>query len=242
MNIFKTAPKFIQGYIETLKFNSLIPTLKNLREEGKIEEEKALINKGQKQWIEAVSKKLNITFEVIGEENIPDKSPFMVYSNHQSFADIPALLWLFKDHCQIGYVAKEEWRKYKVLNNAITYTRSIFLVRDNPREAIRALNEAKEVLDLGFNLVIYPEGTRSKRHEMGEFKPAAFKFAEKAKVPILPVTLDGGYKLFEEKGSYQPCHIKITVHPMVHIEQMNKQEQKQAAIDIEKTIRDALDN
>lgn len=241
MNIFKTAPKFLMGYIQTLKFNSNIKKLKQLREEGKIEEEKALIQKGQREWIETVSRKGGLTFEVIGEENIPDKSPFMVYSNHQSFADIFSMLWLFKDHCQIGFVAKEEWRKYKVISDAITYTRSIFLVRDNPREAIKALNDAKEVLDMGFNLVIFPEGTRSKCHEMGEFKAAAFKFAEKAKVPILPVTLDGGYKLFEEIGSYQPCHVKITVHPLVHIEEMSRQEQKQAAADIEARIRAALD-
>lgn len=242
MNIFTTGPKFIQGYIETLRYCSNSKELQRLRDEGKFEEERALILKGQKIWIENIAKKLKFTFEVNGEENIPEEGPFMVYSNHQSFADIPATLWLFKDHCQMGYIAKEEWRKVKILRQVIEYTRSMFLVRDNPREAIKALGEAKEILDLGFNLLIFPEGTRSQCHEMGEFKAAAFKFAEKAKVPILPVTLDGGYKFFEEKGSYQPCHIKITAHPLVHIEQMNRQEQKQAALDIEATIRAALDN
>ena len=75
---------------------------------------------------------------------------------------------------------------------------------------------------------------------MAEFKGGAFKFAEKAKVPILPVTLDGGYKLLEEKGTYQPAHVKITVHPLVHIEEMDKHQQKEAAAEIEATIRSAL--
>ncbi len=242
MNVFKTVPVFLVGYIQTLKYNSYIPKLKRLREEGNIEEEKALIQKGQREWIETIARKGYMSFEVTGEENIPDKGPFMVYSNHQSFADIFSMLWLFKDHCQIGFVAKEEWRKYKIVADAITYTRSIFLVRDNPREAVKAVNEAKELFKQGFNLVIYPEGTRSKGHKMGEFKAAAFKFAEKGNVPILPVTLDGGYKLFEEKGTYQHAHVKITVHPLVHIEEMSRQEQKQAAADIEAEIRAALDN
>ena len=90
-------------------------------------------------------------------------------------------------------------------------------------------------------MVIFPEGTRSQRHEMGEFKAGAFKFAEKGKVPILPITVDGGYKLFEEKKTWQPAHVKITVHPLVHIEQMSKHEQKEAALQIEQTIRSALD-
>ena len=75
---------------------------------------------------------------------------------------------------------------------------------------------------------------------MGEFKPGAFKFAEKAKVPILPVTLDGGYRLLEEKGTYQPTTVRITVHPLVHIENMSKAEQKEVAAQVEETIRSAL--
>lgn len=241
MNVFTTVPKFLMGYIQTLKFNRNTRTLEKLRAEGRLDEEKALIWKGQKEWIETVAAKGGLTYEVIGEENIPEGITYMVYSNHQSFADIFSMLWLFKDHGPISFVAKNEWRKYKAVANAIENTRSVFLVRDNPREAIKAINDAKEVLDLGFNLVIFPEGTRSKGHQMGEFKAAAFKFAEKAKVPILPVTLDGGYKLFEETGSYQPTHVKITVHPLVHIEEMSKQDQKKAAAEIEATIRNALD-
>ena len=164
----------------------------------------------------------------------------MVYSNHQGFADIPAICYAFRNHCQMGFVSKEEWRKYKVLRDAIVYTRSIFLDRGNPRAAIKALSEVKELLDMGFNMAIFPEGTRSKGPEMGEFKPGSFKFAEKAKVPVLPVTLNGSYKLFEEKGTYQPCHIDITIHPLVHLEQMDKHQQKEAAEEIEKTIKSAL--
>ena len=147
----------------------------------------------------------------------------MLYSNHQSFADICATLWLMKDHAMMGYVSKEEWRKYPILADVVEYSRSIYLIRNNPKEAVKALGEAKKMLDMGFNLCIFPEGTRSQCHEMGEFKAGAFKFAEKGKVPILPVTLDGGYKLFEEKRTYQPAHIKITVHPLVHIEKMSKE-------------------
>ena len=146
-----------------------------------------------------------------------------------------------KDRYPMSYVAKDEWRKYGTLRDVIELSRSIYLVRNNPKEAIRALSEAKDLLDQGFPLLIFPEGTRSKRHEMGEFKAGAFKFAEKAKVPILPVTVDGGYHFFEELGTYQPAHIKVTIHPLVHIEDMDKHEQKEAQANIEKMIRGALD-
>jgi len=243
MNIFKTGPRFIKGYIETKRFTSLKKQIEPLRAAGDIEGEKAVIQFGQKRWVETMSPVLGLTYEVRGEENIPapEEGPFMLYSNHQSFADICATLWLMKDHGPLGYVSKEEWRKYPILADVVEYSRSIFLVRNNPKEAVRALSEAKKILDKGFNICIFPEGTRSKCHRMGEFKAGSFKFAEKAKVPILPVTIDGTYRFFEEDGSWKPAHIKVTAHPLVHIEKMNREEQLEAAKHIEETIRSALD-
>ena len=241
MNPFTSLPRLFDVYMGARKFNSHIPRIKQLREEGDIEKEKEEIRIGQKEAIEHIAPRLKLDFVVTGEENIPQSGAFMVYSNHQSYADILAMIHLFKDRCQMGYVAKDEWRKVKTLANAIEYTRSVFLVRGDSREAIKSIREVAELLKNGFSLVIFPEGTRSKGHEMREFKHGAFKFAEKGKVPILPVTLDGGYRLYEEKGTWQPATVKITVHPLVHIEQMSKAEQKEAADEIEKTIKSALD-
>lgn len=241
LNPFTTVPKFLAGYFAARKFaidNS--KEIERLHAEESYDEEREVIRKGQKTFCETVADKLKITFEIRGEENIPSQGPFMVYSNHQGFADIPALCYVFRNHCQMGFVAKEEWRKYRVLREAIIYTRSIFLDRGNPRAAVRAVSEVKDLLDKGFNMTIFPEGTRSQCHEMGEFKAGAFKFAEKGKVPVLPITLDGSYRLFEEKGSYQPCHIKITIHPLVHLEQMDRHQQNEASMEIENTIKSAL--
>lgn len=240
MNPFTTLPRLLAVYNGARGYLRRIPEIERLRAEGRIEDEQEYIRIGQKEFIEKTAPKIGLSFEVSGEENIPDKGPFMVYANHQSYADILAMIYLFRDHCQMGYVAKEEWRKVSPLARAILYTRSVFLVRGNAREAVKVLKEVTDLLALGFNFVIFPEGTRSKCSEMGEFKAGAFKFAEKGKVPILPVTLDGGYHLLEEKGTYQPTTMRITVHPLVHIEEMDKHQQKAAAEEIEATIRSAL--
>ncbi len=241
MNPFTTIPKLLSVFWGARRYNSHIPEFLKLREAGDIEGEQELIRKGQKEFIETVAPKINLSFTVNGEENIPESGAFMVYSNHQSFADVLAMIYLFRDHCQMGYVAKDEWRKVKTLAQAILYTRSVFLIRGNSREAVKVIKEVADLLAQGYNFVIFPEGTRSQCHEMAPFKAGAFKFAEKGKVPILPVTVDGGYHLLEETGSYQPTHMTITVHPLVHIEEMDKHQQKQAALDIENTIRSALD-
>ena len=143
MNIITTGPKFLQGFFQTMKLISRKSEVLELREQGKIEEEKDAIRRAQKEWVEGLSKKLVFTYEVTGWENIPDEAPFMVYSNHQSYADIAATLWIMKDRYPMSYVAKEEWRKSRILRDVIDLSRSIYLIRNNPKEAVRALNEAK---------------------------------------------------------------------------------------------------
>ena len=231
MKVFGTSKQYIKH----------IPEFQKLREAGDVEGERKLILSASGKWAEETSKKLGVKYEIEGEENIPASGPIMVYANHQGFADILAIYYLFRKHFQIGFVSKNEWRKIKPLANAIEYTRSLFLVREDPREALRVVGQASELLSQGFSLAIFPEGTRSQRHEMAEFKPGSFKFAERGKVPILPITLDGSYKIFEETGSFKSGQtIKIKIHPLVHIEQMDKHQVKEAASLVEQTIRDGL--
>lgn len=240
MNPFTTLPALLTVYSVLKKYSSNKPKFDKLREAEDFVAERELMRQEVTQAVNTISDKLKISFDIEGEENIPESGPIMVYANHQSYADILALLHTFSNHFPIGFIAKDEWRKIKALANCIEYTRSVFIVRSNPREGIKSLKQATELLEKGFSLAIFPEGTRSQCHNMNEFKPGAFKFAQKGSVPILPVTLDGGYKLFEEKGTYQKCTVKIKIHPLVHFERLSKKEQHQAVLEIEKTIRDGL--
>lgn len=241
MNPFISGPAFLKVFGTTKKFIKHKAEFEKLREAGDYNSERNLICKLSGEWATETSEKLGVKYEISGEDNIPEQGPIMVYANHQGLADILAILYLFRNHFQMGFVSKNEWRKIKLLAEGIEYTRSVFLVREDPREAMKAIGEASNLLNNGFSLTIFPEGTRSQKHEMGEFKSGSFKFAEKGKVPILPITLDGSYKLFEETGNYKSGQIiKITVHPLVHIENMDKHEQKEAENQIIETIRCGL--
>ena len=241
MNPFKSGPALLKVLGTAKKFINHKAEFERLREAGNVDAERDFIWKYSGEWAVETSEKLGVKYEIEGEDNIPEKGPIMVYANHQGLADILAILYLFRNHFQIGFISKDEWRKVKPLAEGIEYTRSVFLVREDPREAIKAIGEASELLANGFSLAIFPEGTRSQKHEMGEFKPGSFKFAEKGKVPILPITLDGSYKMFEETGNFKSGQtIKIKVHPLVHIENMEKAEQRDAEKQITETIKSGL--
>lgn len=219
-----------------------LPEFARLQESGDAEAERALIQKVAGDWATGVSDMLKINYVIEGEDNIPASGPIMVYANHQSLVDIVAMFYLFGRHFQMGFIAKEEWRKVNALRTGIEISRSVFLIRNNPREALKAVSEATELLKNGYSLVIFPEGTRSRCHEMGEFKAAAFKFAERGNVPILPITIDGTYKIMEEHNSVKYGQtVKLIIHPMVHIETMDKVERKSAYSNIENRIRNGLE-
>lgn len=240
MNIFKTAPKFLILVNELRRFNSNGQALDAARKDEDWEKERDIIIDASWTFADNCARKGNINIELYGEENIPDDGPVLIVGNHQGYADILALYYVIRKF-QIGFVAKQEFSNVPIFKHSLNYTRSIFIERDNPREAIKALKQGTEMLKQGFSLVIFPEGTRSKSRKMGEFKPGSFKFAQRAGVPVLPVTIDGGYHLFEEDGTYHPCSIRVTVHPLVHFEDMNKHEQVAAEKDIEATIRKCLE-
>ena len=101
----------------------------------------------------------------------------------------------------------------------------------------------KEGIDLvknGYNLAIFPEGTRSRGPKMGKFKAGSFKLATKAKAPIVPVSISGSYKCFEEKGYAQPATIKVMIHPPIETKDLSRQDIMEIEKEIPSTIQNGL--
>jgi 1-acyl-sn-glycerol-3-phosphate acyltransferase len=58
--------------------------------------------------------------------------------------------------------------------------------------AHRAINEqVARVMEHGWSLIIYPEGTRSRDGELKPFKKGAFRIAVDNGLPVVPITLAG---------------------------------------------------
>ncbi len=242
MGIFKTIWAVATVNSEFNRYNKNIPAFDALRAAGDDEGERALILEKSQDFAQAISSKLGISYEFYGLENIPEDGAFLLVANHQSFADVLAIYYVM-DKYPIGFIAKSEFRSWKSLAKCIAYTRSIFIERGNGRQAVQILKDAADLFKRGYRLAIFPEGHRSKGHDMKEFKPGSLKFAQKGKVPILPVSIDGGYKVFEiDNNFHTPTRMKLKFHPLVHIEEMSRSEQTEAFKQVEQTIRDGLED
>ncbi|MEA4987408.1 MAG: lysophospholipid acyltransferase family protein [Anaerovorax sp.] len=208
------------------------------RAQGNFEAERKEISIGESTWGKNLIRKVGVTVRAEGQENIPEGAVVFV-ANHQSYADI-AVLTSVIDFKQFGFIAKENLRKLPAFGEWIYDVRSVFIKREDPRASLRAIEKGIEYLGQGFSMGIFPEGTRSKGPNMGEFKRGSLRLATKPGVPVVPITISGTYKLFEEKGYATPAEVNVYIHPMIETKDMDKKEASELAERVEKIIRDKL--
>ena len=176
-------------------------------------------------WAGTLMKIAGVTVTVEGRENIPKDTAVMFTPNHQGDYDIPLmLLYLDRPH---GLVAKAETKKIPFVRTWMTLLNCVFLDRSNPRKAMEAMREAEALLERGESMVVFPEGTRSRGDHMNEFKAGAFKMACKAKVPVVPVAIDGSYRIMEANGGLmKPAHVRVLILPPIETASLDRAEQR----------------
>ena len=141
---------------------------------------------------------------------------------------------------QFAFVAKKELGEIPLYGKWIARIRSVFIERDDPRASLEAINRGIEYIKEGFSLAIFPEGTRSKGPDPGEFQKGALKLATKPGVPIIPVSLNGSYKMFEEPGHLTSANIEMIVHKPIPTEGLSRKEEKALPDIVEKIIVDGV--
>lgn len=235
MKIIPNIPSFIK-LIHCLKYlNKHKKDIENAKAAGDLEKEREHILSATSLWGPMVFKMFNSKVNVEGLENLPEEGPVVFVGNHQGYADIIAYCAAFKKF-QFGFIAKDELAKVPLYGPWIERIRSVFIERDDPRASLKAINKGIEYINQGFSMVIFPEGTRSKGPEAGEFKKGALKLATKPGVPIIPVSLEGSYKFFEETGKITPAEVTLLVHPPIETKDLDRKEEKALTAKVEEII------
>ena len=142
----------------------------------------------------------NVELTVTGRENIPEKDGLLLVSNHQGLFDVVALVTTWdKILCA---VYKIELKDLPLVRQIAASTKSYAMDREDVRQSLTVIQGCTEQLKAGRNVLIFPEGTRSKNgNVMGEFHGGSFKCAVKAKADILPFCVIDTHKVLDQKGS-----------------------------------------
>jgi 1-acyl-sn-glycerol-3-phosphate acyltransferase len=155
-------------------------------------------------------------------KNIPKiDGPFIILPNHTSYLDIFLMCSLFPDKPFL-FMGKSEILSYPILK---TYFKKLNIPvdRSNKMKAGQAFIKAKQALEEGFSLVIFPEGgiPKNEATKLGNFKDGAFLLADKTGVPLIPIAFLNHHDLFSDPcdffGSARPGLSHVYVHDPVYI-------------------------
>ena len=129
-----------------------------------------------------------------GRKNIP-RAPFIIAPNHQSFFDgLFVAIFLRRRQLKNTFF----YAKAKHVNNRFLK----FLARINNVIIVDINNDLKgsiqqlaEVLRKGKSIIIFPEGTRTKDGEIGDFKQTFAILSRELMVPVVPVAIKGAFEV-----------------------------------------------
>jgi len=105
--------------------------------------------------------------------------------------------------------------------------------RNDRLKAGRAFVQAKQAIQEGWSIVIFPEGGIPDDHcpSMIAFKEGAFKLAKGAGIPIVPITFIDNYHLFSDPSDvFGPAHpgiSRVYMHPVISKEEVNHLSEKE---------------
>jgi acyl-[acyl-carrier-protein]-phospholipid O-acyltransferase/long-chain-fatty-acid--[acyl-carrier-protein] ligase len=130
--------------------------------------------------------------EVRGRENMPEEGPVLLAMNHQSFADGNIIFSIFNRF--VRFVVYKAHFDNPYFNWMAEPLKMVPIdAEGSPRELVKSLRTASDLLAAGELLVIFPEGGISRTGSMQPFRRGYETIVKKAgvDVPIVPGYIDG---------------------------------------------------
>lgn len=161
-----------------------------------------------------------IRVKIIREEG-KTNGPVIYVSNHTSYLDIIALGLIMPP--RTAFMAKMELGKIPLFG-IFFRTVDIGVNRKSVVDAHKAFTKAAELIQQGYSIVIFPEGTIwDKAPLLKPFKNGAFKLALETGVPIQPITFHDNYKILpDEKFEFNPRNLRMKIHRKEYTNHLNE--------------------
>jgi 1-acyl-sn-glycerol-3-phosphate acyltransferase len=185
--------------------------------------------------------RLSIFFftDVIGKE---DPAAQMYLINHQSDLDIAIMETISKK--DLSWVAKKELFDVPFFGLAMSMPEDIPIERQSKTSLLRLLKNAKDRLNKGRVITMFPEGTRSQNGKMLPFKNGAKVVADKYQLKVQPVVIIESAKCYNiKKFYYKPATtVKVVFLDSFIADKSNENWLKELREKMQKVYNDELAN
>ena len=186
--------------------------------------------------------RLAFKIKFFGVENIPATGACIITPNHVTYIDP---IWItIPVKRRIYYMAWDKPFRIPVLGLLMRMFGAFPVNLDVAADA-SAQREAIELLRNGRALMIFPEGGRTRTGKLMPFKMGAFRMAVAYGIPILPVSIEGGGKIWPASRRLpRPGKLTITYHPPIPVERISedatKSEVRERARQLAKITHDVV--
>lgn len=186
---------------------------------------------------------MGILPSIQGQENLPKEDGFIFVANHTSQLDIIVPYALINRH--YAFLAKKELEKLPLFR--INFRgMNVTVDRRDMVSGMQSLAACSNKLKSGINLLIFPEGTRSKQApKMMPFKKGPFQLAVENNVPIIPLVFHDNFKRLPadfKKGIASPGKSRVSILPAIYPKDFEQAENPVKSISekVHQEIADAL--
>lgn len=144
-----------------------------------------------KWWAQFIIRILMLPVKVEGRENLVKGQSYVFVANHQGAFDI-FLIYGFL--CRnFKWMMKRQLRQMPFVGKACETAHHIFVDKRGASKIRATYDSARQTLQGGMSLVVFPEGARTFSGHMGVFKRGAFMLADDIELPVVPLTINGSF-------------------------------------------------
>lgn len=169
-------------------------------------------------WGKIILKAFLLPIKLEGREHLEKNQSYVFVSNHQGIFDI----FIIYGHLgrNFKWMMKYQLRKIPFLGYACEKSHQIFVDKRGPKKIKKTYDTARDILQEGYSVTVFPEGARSFTGHMGTFKRGAFALADELQLPVVPLTINGSFDVLPRtKGfinlvNWHP--LKLTIHQAIY--------------------------
>ena len=168
-------------------------------------------------WAKLILKVLLIPVKVEGREHLEKDQSYVFVANHQGSFDI----FLIYGHLgrNFKWMMKHQLKKMPFVGFACQKSHQIFVDKRGPSKVRKTYEDAREILQEGYSVVVFPEGSRTFTGHMGLFRKGAFALADELQLPVVPLTINGSFNILPRMrdGKWIKWHpLCLTIHQAIY--------------------------
>ncbi len=177
-------------------------------------------------WLCRIFCLLFFRLRLYGKENIPDKGPFVLVCNHQSYLDPIFCGAPLRRH--VNFIARDSLFSNWFFGWMISSVNTIPVKRG--KADLSAIKKVIGVLKRGKGVCLFPEGTRTSDGKIATLKPGFGFLCRRAEATVVPAVIDGAFECWpRHKKIFSPGRIVVCYGKAISAEQVKSMSDRELA-------------